>query len=144
MPNTPATLGELTQLLSRIIRHRSRRLPLAPHQARALHTIAREPIRPARLAEILHVTPRAVTDVVESLVRSRLVTVESDPADRRAKIVTATDRADELLADVHRARADIAAELFSALTPAEQEHLHELLQKVADSALAAEDTTSNG
>lgn len=128
----PTELGELFLQVSRQLRRHHRVLSIAPHQFRALHVIAREPIRPARLAEHLAITPRAVTDVVDTLVTEKLITTGPDPTDRRAKILTITDRGRDRLDRVREERLRIASEMFSRLSANEQAKLSELLVKVLD------------
>lgn len=118
--------------ISRQIKRSSRQLPLAPHQMRALRIIAEGDVRPARLAEQLQITPRAVTDVVDALTAEGLVATAPDPADRRAKIVTATDAGISHLEATRQARARISQRMFGALSPAEQEELYTLLSRVLE------------
>lgn len=129
---SPSELGELFLQVSRRLRHHQRTLSLAPHQGRALRIIAAEPIRPARLAETLRITPRAVTDVVDTLIAEQLVTVGADPADRRAKIITITDHGRERLERARAERREIAAEFFQGLSPADRAQLAELLQRLLE------------
>lgn len=124
-------LGELTAQIAREIRNKSRILPLAPHLNRALRIIAHEPIRPARLSEELGVTPRAVTDVVDTLTELGYVATTPDPHDRRAKIITATPATKELLTETASKRADIYHEVFGQLSTVEQDLLLSLLEKIA-------------
>lgn len=133
-PHSGDDLGELTLLISKLIRRRSRRLPISPHQSRALHIIAQSPVRPARLADILSVTPRAVTDVVDGLITEGLVEVSPDPADRRAKIISITDSGAEHLEQARLARAEISEELFSVLDKQQQETLRSMLHSVVHAA----------
>lgn len=127
-------LGEMTTQLARLIRRRSRQLPLAPHQHRALRIIAHQPIRPAQLADALSVTPRAITDVADALVEQGLISVGADPTDRRAKLLTISPRGAEYLESTRAARAQIASELFGTLSPDEREQLGALLQRVLAAA----------
>lgn len=130
MTERTARLGELNAQIAREIRNKSRILPLAPHLNRALRIIAREPIRPARLAEDLNVTPRAVTDVVDTLTNLGYVTTTPDPRDRRAKIISATDTATTLLTETAEKRAVITEEVFGQLSDVEQDLLVQLFEKV--------------
>ncbi|HAT6616865.1 TPA: MarR family transcriptional regulator [Corynebacterium striatum] len=123
-------LGELITRLSHLIRRRSRQLPLAPHQNRALRIIARESLRPGKLAEILQVTPRAATEVIDALQAEDLVHVEPDPADRRAKLVSLSPAGHEYIAATKAARAEITQEIFAPLSDAERSTLTRLLREV--------------
>lgn len=92
--------------------------------------ISTEPIRPARLAEKLNVTPRAVTDVVDSLTDIGLVEATADPVDRRAKVVACTDAGRDFLTKTAAKRATIANDIFGVLSTREQHQLLRLLEKV--------------
>lgn len=130
MTNTPtgAELAELITATARSLRYRSSRLP--PHQHRALRVIAREPIRPARLADRLHITPRAVTDVVDALVDQGLIETSPDPDDRRAKILTITDAGKQLASELNAKRAEVAEEFFSDMPSGDRERLAEILESL--------------
>lgn len=134
MANKDFEIAEMMSQISRTIYRRSRQLPLAPHQSRALRLIAQDDVRPARLAEALGITPRAVTDVVDALSDARLVTARQDRADRRAKVISITDAGQRHLKNVQAARADIASELLNSLDPKEKESLAIMLKKVIDNA----------
>jgi len=83
---------------------------------------ARGPCSQRALASALHVTPRAITALVDSLAETGFVTREPSPADRRAVLVTFTEQgraAAQELADSHRVLArrlfaDMPAEEFDA------------------------------
>lgn len=128
------SLGELVTHLSRAMRGAVRHQGLAPHQFRALRTIAPSPVRPARLAERLDITPRAVTDVVDALTERALVEVRQDPADRRAKLVSITAAGKAALGEVRAERAAAAERLFGVLDDEERATLARLLQRVVDGA----------
>lgn len=134
MANKDFEIAEMMSQISRRIYRRSRQLPIAPHQSRALRLIAHGDVRPARLAEALGITPRAVTDVVDALSDARLVTVGQDPTDRRAKVISITDTGRRHLEDVQTARADIASELLDVLDPQEKESLATVLKKIMENA----------
>ena len=53
------------------------------------------PIRPAEIARRAGVTRQAVHEVLAGLAEMDLVRIETDPADRRGKLVTLTDRGRE-------------------------------------------------
>ena len=103
---------------------------LAEHYVRALRRIGREPIRPARLAEALRVTPRAVTDVVDGLVTRGYAERKADPNDRRAQIVSITDAGREAVVRAHQNRTVLVSERLSVLSPSEREELLDLLRRV--------------
>lgn len=129
-------LADLLHAATRAFRHavRAEGGPLPPHQGRALHVVCEEgSVRPARLAERLHVTPRSVTDVVDALVEAGYVRRDRDPADRRAQLVVPTEagRAAEERSRVVRAR--VAEQFFAGLGPGERTQLSVLLSRLARS-----------
>lgn len=134
MAETAEALGELVTRVARAMRGAVRHQGLAPHQYRALRTIAPEPVRPARLAEQLEITPRAVTDVVDALDERGLVEVRQDPRDRRAKLVTITEAGAAVLREVRVARAAAAERSFDVLDAEERATLARLLRRVVGGA----------
>ena len=69
------------------------------------------------LAEALGVSARNVTGLVDGLAEAGLVTREPHPTDRRATLVTLTDRAERLLAEMAAGQAELAEQLFGGLSP---------------------------
>lgn len=122
-----ATETDLADLILRVARRLRRAnadeltgLPLNPHQARALRTIARlEPVRMADLAERLHVAPRSATDVVEFLVAGGWAERVPDADDRRVRVVRLTTAGRALLTDVEDARARAARAILGRARTAE-------------------------
>lgn len=76
------------------------------------------PVTQRRLSVELGCTPRNVTDLVDALEQAGYVTREPHPTDRRATLVTLTDRggsaAAELVGDYRRAGGDLFAGLSAA------------------------------
>jgi DNA-binding MarR family transcriptional regulator len=75
----------------------------------------RGPCTQATLAADLHVTPRTITALVDGLVETGFVTREPHPSDRRATLVTFTERGNataQALVDDHRR---LARQLFADL-----------------------------
>lgn len=133
----PADLADLLHGATRAFRHAVRAAggPLSPHQGRALHVVCEEgAVRPARLAERLHVTPRSVTDVVDALVEAGYVRREQDPDDRRAQLVRPTDAGRAVEARSRVVRVEVAEEFFGGLAPAERTQLADLLSRLARGA----------
>lgn len=132
---------ELAELVHRIghrlrhgYRYRLEPLGLSPGQGRALRALidAEQPLRMGQLAEALRIVPRSVTPVIDALEEAGLVRREVDPANRRSILLVITDLGRETYAQVVTARGEAARELFSALTPEEQDQLRELLSRIDD------------
>jgi DNA-binding MarR family transcriptional regulator len=92
-------------------------------QSKALWHLARGPLRAGELAHHSLLTPPAITEVVEGLVRAGLAQRDSDPADRRAVVVAMTPYGRQ---ESERFRAAFAAalgEIVGRLSPAERDRL---------------------
>ncbi|MEU4405406.1 MarR family transcriptional regulator [Streptosporangium sp. NPDC023963] len=107
-------------------------LGLSPGQARALRVIvdSEPPLKMVQLAERLRIVPRSVTPVVDALEEAGLVRREVDPANRRSTLLVVTGEGRERYERVREARRRVAEELFSVLTPEQQDRLRELLGAV--------------
>jgi DNA-binding MarR family transcriptional regulator len=68
------------------------------------------------LADALKVTPRNVTGLVDGLVASGHVTRRPHPSDRRATLVSLTERAAATLAEMETAHERLAELLFGDMT----------------------------
>jgi DNA-binding MarR family transcriptional regulator len=110
----------LTVLLGRDMTDSLARMGLTEARAHLVWELqARGPCTQRALASALHVTPRAITALVDSLVGTGFVTREPCPADRRATLVTLTElgrTTGQALADGHR---ELARSLFADM-PAER------------------------
>jgi DNA-binding MarR family transcriptional regulator len=79
----------------------------------------RGPSKQAAIAAALGVTPRAVTSLVDALVAGGIVTREPHPTDRRATLVTLTERGDAVAHSFIAGHRDLARRLFADV-PADQ------------------------
>ncbi|WP_245657540.1 MarR family winged helix-turn-helix transcriptional regulator [Herbidospora mongoliensis] len=128
--------GELFELVHRVD-HRVRRgyrerlepLGVNPGQSRALRSLiaAGEPIRMARLAELLGIVPRSLTSVVDALESSGFVARSVDPSNRRSTLVSVTPAGLAVHERARVARREAAAEVFSVLSDEQRERLTDLL-----------------
>jgi DNA-binding MarR family transcriptional regulator len=114
-----ATLDQvllLTALLSRDSADSLAREGLTESRAHLVWQLAqRGPCTQATLAADLRVTPRTITALVDALVETGFVTREPHPTDRRATLVTFTERGRataQSLVDSHRR---LARQLFAGL-----------------------------
>lgn len=71
--------------------------------------------------------PRSATSIVDELEAAALVRREPDPADRRATLVTLTERGDKVLQHWAHIRQAAMAELLERLSESDQEDLERLL-----------------
>jgi DNA-binding MarR family transcriptional regulator len=107
---------ELTVLLGQDMTGSLAREDLTESRAHLMWQLQqRGPCTQATLATDLHVTPRAITALVDGLVATGFVTREPHPSDRRAALVTFTERGHataRALLDGHRR---LAHQLFAGL-----------------------------
>ncbi len=125
-------LVDLFARFSRLLRTRFRAsldpLGVTPSTARALGIIVHHPdIRMSDVAEALHVSPRSVTTVVDTLVESGYVRRLDNPDDRRTVCLKVTDNGSALHQRIGELRERVAREIFDGLSPMRQHDLHEIL-----------------
>jgi DNA-binding MarR family transcriptional regulator len=135
-PDSPDTTFELAELLTHAARHLRRGsttqlspLGLTSAQARVLRIVASSthPLRMADIAAHLEVVPRSVTTMVDGVEAAGLIARSTDPDDRRSVLVSLTDRGQDLLQRLERARRATAEEVFGGLTAGERADLARLL-----------------
>ncbi len=130
------SLNELFGTVSRRLRHSAVKAlapwQITPSQSRAISLVATHGVlRPSELAEHLRITPRSVTEVVDSLEERGLVCRAADPDDRRATLVTLTDRGREVSGAVRAARVAEAERVFGRLSTSDRTHLRRILAELA-------------
>jgi DNA-binding MarR family transcriptional regulator len=91
----------------------------------------------AELAEALGQAPRSVTQSVEALERLGLLTRAIDPADRRRKAVTLTEKGQAALAAAEQAGRQALQHAFGALGPDRLSDLQGLLDLIRTPAVTA-------
>ncbi len=128
----PETLAEdflrVARLLRRETQQRIAPLGLSPHQSRALRVIGESgPLRPSEVAGRLGIVARSATDSISGLVAAGYVERRTDPADGRAFLLALSESGRAALAEVTRARSEVAAELFGRLDPGQRASLAALL-----------------
>lgn len=107
---------ELVVLLNDDMTQAIEALDLTPARTHLLWALGqRGPVTQRVLADALKVTPRAVTGLVDALVASGLVTREPHPTDRRATLVTLTNRGAKLVAQLKRDHRALARALFAPM-----------------------------
>jgi DNA-binding MarR family transcriptional regulator len=128
----PDSLPELFWTVARQLRRASIEMlapwDIAPSHARALSVlIGHGAMRPSALSEHLHITPRSVTEMVDSLEERGLVTRADDPDDRRATIVALTPQGEQLGQSIRTARAHEGERIFGSLSTTDQAELRRIL-----------------
>jgi DNA-binding MarR family transcriptional regulator len=114
-----AALGqvlELTVLLGADMSQALVREGLTESRAHLLWELGqRGPSTQQSLARALGVTPRNVTGLVDGLVQTGFVERRPHPSDRRATLVTFTERGERIAEEFQRGRAQVAELLFGDL-----------------------------
>src|ERR1700720_4310808 len=105
--------GPVSRALARVVR---------------LHRWAAGVGRQADLINALGLDPSTVTKMLQRLQRAGKVTRTTDPADRRAVLVEATESSRALRPEIEAAQKTLEERTVARLDPAE---LHRLLEKVA-------------
>ena len=112
---------------------------VTPSQVRAIRVLATHDtgpdnggVRSKALADHLRIAPRSTTEVVDALEEKGLVTRSPDPGDRRATLVSLTDRGRALAEEVRRTRGVASEQLLERLTPTDREDLARILRKLQD------------
>jgi DNA-binding MarR family transcriptional regulator len=122
---------ELTVLLGEDAHRGLEREKLTASRAHLLLAVAqRGPSSQRELADVLQVTPRSVTALVDGLESTGFVTRERDPADRRVARVTMTRRGRACARKLLEGRSRLARELFADLPPRRLEEFDSGLRHV--------------
>jgi DNA-binding MarR family transcriptional regulator len=101
-------------------------------RANALWEVARNgPLTQRRIAELLHVTPRNVTTLIDALERTGFVTRTEHASDRRAVLIRLTDKGRAAAARMDSEANALAHNLFGGLSPAELATVVRALDQVA-------------
>jgi len=94
---------------------------LTPTQISVLFSVARRgPLRLSELAEIEGLNPTMLSRVTAQLADDGLLTRVTDPSDRRAALVDATQRGRRVREKIHRERNQLLSVELDGLSPAER------------------------
>ena len=99
----------------------------------AVLALAADDARPTQreLAEFLRLDPSQVVALVDELERRALVERRTDPADRRANVLVATDAGRALFARARESAHAVELGLLAAVTPEDHKRLARLLRLLA-------------
>jgi DNA-binding MarR family transcriptional regulator len=104
-------------------------LGLTAGEARALFAIKKHPnLRQTELAERMNVEPMTMCGYLDRLESAGLIERRADPADRRAKLVTPTARAEPLTVRIEAIAQSVRRKATAALT---EDQVHELRERLA-------------
>jgi DNA-binding MarR family transcriptional regulator len=140
MPAPDDAAEQIAALLDGIVRRQRRAsregfgTSVTHGQFRVLRTLdnADQPLRLSELAARLGIVPRSATSVVDDLEAAGLVERQPDPNDRRATLVDLTPDGRQILTTLRKNRREVMLTQLSRLTPADQQTLIHLLQRLAD------------
>jgi DNA-binding MarR family transcriptional regulator len=96
-----------------------------------MHLWKAGPVRQADLIDTLGVDPSTMTKMLQRLQRTGNVTRTTDPADRRAVLVAATETSRALRPEIEATWKTLEQRTVAGLDPAERAELQRLLEKVA-------------
>lgn len=135
LPPPHESLGFLLHDAARAIRRRfearAADLGLSSAQWRCLVHLMREgPSPQARLAELLEIEPISVSRLLDRMQEGGWISREPHPADRRLRIVTATDRTAAAFAEARRIADGLYAEALEGLPPGTRETLMATLRQI--------------
>ncbi len=97
---------------------------------RILRRLARRPLSVKQIAHAATIDAPAATVAVNDLESRGLVVRETDPANRRCKVVSLTDAGRDMVATID-ATDDPAPDIFTGLDDAELKNLGALLHKIS-------------
>ncbi|RIV40580.1 MarR family winged helix-turn-helix transcriptional regulator [Micromonospora radicis] len=131
--------GDLSFLLARAnaLTLAAANAALAEHGLKArsysVLALAADDVRPTQreLAEFLRLDPSQVVALIDGLEKRQLVERRTDPADRRANVLVATDAGRALFARAQSSARAVELGLLAAVTPEDHERLAELLRLLA-------------
>ncbi|ADB32198.1 transcriptional regulator, MarR family [Kribbella flavida DSM 17836] len=114
-------------------------VPGGPRGYQVLATVnAAGPKRQLDLANQLDIDRTVMTYLLDDLEKAGLVQRQADPADRRARLIVATEQGVELLCDLERRLRDTENEILGGLDDGERLVFRMLLQRVAVQADAVD------
>lgn len=106
---------------------------LSPARVRLLTTLHRHPgSRMRDLADVLGVSGRAITPLVDALESDGLITRQSDPGDRRAFRLTLTDAGLGMIDQIADLQQQVSEDIFSGMSNEDQRDLARLLRTFLD------------
>lgn len=122
----------VTSLLSTDMARGLGELGLSETRAHVLWELgAREPPTQKRLADVLKVTPRNVTALIDALEETGFVRRDPHPTDRRAVVVVLSDKGRQTVATLRSQMASMAEQLFGAAPEADLQAFGRTLDALA-------------
>lgn len=137
MQDISDSLGFLVGDVARMLRHNFQMQmlgsPLTLAQSRVLVHVARKKgLRQVELAEILEVRPMTLARLIDQLSEEGLVQRHPDPTDRRAHIISLTDKSASYLEAISHVGRAIQAKAVARLSPEESALVISALKKMRE------------
>jgi len=131
-------LADNSRQLRRLFDERVRGLGLTGPQARLLLSLARHPDQnQAFYAERLEVEPITLTRIADRLEDAGWIERQSDPADRRARILHLTDKSRGIVTRLRASVEALTEEMLVGLSTDERATFADLLDRIARNLVAA-------
>lgn len=135
-------LADCARHMRRMFDERMREVGVTGAQARLLMILAgREGEQQSYYANVLEVEPITLCRMVDRMVEADLIERHPDPTDRRARLLSRSDKARALAPVLQEKIDDLAHEIQSTFTPDELQTLHSLLTRMSDQLIGASDKT---
>jgi MarR family transcriptional regulator, transcriptional regulator for hemolysin len=132
-PNPLRVVGHAYRTFSRIVDAQLRELGFAMSQLPVLIVLKQgKPLPQAELARIARVEQSSMAQLINRMERDGLVKRVADPADKRSRLISLTDRAHRRM---HKGKAIMDATVkiaLQGLSPADIERLNELMRQIND------------
>jgi DNA-binding MarR family transcriptional regulator len=130
-----ATLSETFWSVAHRLRHRTKLAlepwDLSPSLGRALSVLSRHgDMRLSGLAEHLRIAARSATEVADDLAERGLAVRRPDPDDRRATLLSLTEKGVSTAEAIRAARKTESENFFADLTESDRDELARLLRKL--------------
>lgn len=107
---------------------------LTPHHYGVLMTLAEVgPLGQQQLSGLIGIDPRNVVPIIDLLAERDLLARQTDPGDRRRRVLALTPAGHTMVDDLHRAGTTIEQDFLRALTPDEKQAFHQMLLTLLDS-----------
>jgi DNA-binding MarR family transcriptional regulator len=135
METLPFEIGETAHTLRKAFDRHAVGLGVTRAQWKVLFKLSRRPgLRQAELADMLDIEPITLSRIVDRLEEAGLVERVADPADRRAWRLHVTQKAQPLIEKLKAIAADLFAEAFGGIDPADIQLTREVLARVRENA----------
>lgn len=136
--DTGYRLADNSRQLRRLFDERVRCLGLTGPQARLLLSLARNPLEnQVFYAERLEIEPITLTRIVDRLEEAGWVERQSDPADRRARILHLTDKSRGIVTRLRGIVEALSDEMLDGFDAAERQAFALMLERLAANLIAA-------